>query len=70
MTYTNRKYDLIIFALTDSLVKVVAMAQLRLENYIFTKESVRTADALLKDHGILLFYNFYRLPWIRKKLNT
>ncbi|MCI0445475.1 hypothetical protein L0152_19960 [bacterium] len=68
MTYTNRKYDLIIFALTDSLVKVSPMAQLRLENYIFTKESVRTADALLKDGGILLFYNFYRLPWIEKKI--
>src|SRR5215510_14920666 len=68
MSYTTRKYDLIVFALTDSLVKVSPMAQLRLENYLFTVESVRTAAHLLKEGGNLLFYNYYRLPWITDKL--
>ena len=68
MHYTTRKYDLIVFALTDSLVKVSPMAQLRLENYLFTTESVRTAVHLLKEGGNLLFYNSYRLPWITHKL--
>src|SRR5712691_11981037 len=68
MTATTRHYDLIIFALTDSLVKVSPVAQLRLENYIFTVESMRTALHLLKEDGILLFYNSYRLPWIMRKL--
>ena len=68
MHYTTRKYDLIVFALTDSLVKVSPVAQLRLENYIFTAESIRTAFHLLKEDGTLLFYNSYRLPWITRKL--
>jgi len=68
MSYTTKKYDLIVFALTDSLVKVSPMAQLRLENYLFTAESVRTAFHLLKEEGNLLFYNSYRLPWIKHKL--
>ncbi len=68
MSSTARKYDLIVFALTDSLVKVSPMAQLRLENYLFTAESIRTAFHLLKEDGILLFYNSYRLPWIMRKL--
>ncbi|MGA2091358.1 MAG: hypothetical protein ABSH12_07885, partial [Endomicrobiales bacterium] len=37
MTHTKQKYDLIIFALTDSLIKTSPLAQLRLENYLFTK---------------------------------
>src|SRR5712691_2602509 len=68
MTATTRHYDLIIFALTDSLVKVSPVAQLRLENYIFTVESMRTALHLLKEDGNLIFYNSYRLPWITRKL--
>jgi SAM-dependent methyltransferase len=68
MSATTRKYDLIIFALTDSLVKVSPIAQLRLENYIFTVESIRTAWHLLQEDGNLIFYNSYRLPWIARKL--
>ena len=68
MTNTNRKYDLIVFALTDSLVKVSPMAQLRLENYIFTEQAVQTAYNLLKKDGNIVFYNFYRLPWIKEKI--
>ena len=68
MTNTDRKYDLIVFALTDSLVKVSPMAQLRLENYIFTEQAVKTAYELLKKDGNLVFYNFYRMPWIKEKI--
>jgi hypothetical protein len=68
MTYTTHRYDLIIFALTDSLVKVSPMAQLRLENYIFTEQSVARAAHLLKPGGHLLFYNYYRTRWVRDKI--
>jgi len=68
MTRTRRTYDLIVFALTDSVVKVSPMSQLRLENYLFTEESVRRAYALLNDHGDLLFYNAYRQPWVYEKI--
>jgi len=67
MTQTRRKYDLVIFALTDSLVKVSSMAQLRLENYLFTMESFRRAYHLLKPGGDLVIYNYYRANWLIEK---
>lgn len=65
---TERKYGRVVFALTDSLVKVSAMTQLRLENYLFTVESVRTAYGALQPGGALVLYNFYRRPWLRQKI--
>lgn len=69
MSRTPRRYDLVIFALTDSLVKVSSMSQLRLENYLFTVESVRRAQTLLAPGGDIVFYNFYRQPWLRTKVS-
>lgn len=68
MTRATPGYDLIVFALTDSLVKVSPASQLRLENYLFTKEAVARAHTLLAPGGDLLFYNFYRRPWIQEKI--
>jgi spermidine synthase len=68
LTQATRRYDLIVFALTDSLVKVSPMAQLRLENYLFTVESVRRAHEILTPDGDVVFYNFYREPWLRAKI--
>ncbi|MBN2360940.1 MAG: hypothetical protein JXR83_15905 [Deltaproteobacteria bacterium] len=68
LTRTTRTYDLVVFALTDSIVKVSSMSQLRLENYLFTEESVRRAWQVLKEGGDLVFYNFYRQRWLRTKI--
>jgi spermidine synthase len=70
MTRARPGYDLIVFALTDSLVKVSAQSQLRLENFLFTRESVARAWSLLAPDGDLLFYNFYRAPWLIGKLTA
>jgi hypothetical protein len=67
MTNTEHKYDLIVFALTDSLVKVSSLSQLRLENYLFTEESVHRAWDLLADRGDIVLYNYYRRPWLVEK---
>lgn len=64
MTRTTHKYDLILFALTDSMVKASPVSQLRLENYLFTKEAVKKAYSLLSETGDIVFYNFYRQPWL------
>jgi hypothetical protein len=68
LTRGEGHYDLIVFALTDSLVKVSPMAQLRLENYIFTVESLRRGFELLSPDGALVLYNYYREPWVLEKL--
>ena len=67
LTNARRRYDLVIFALTDSLVKVSPMAQLRLENYLFTVESIQRAHELLTDSGDVLLYNFYRTDTVAAK---
>lgn len=68
LTRATGKYDLVMFALTDSLVKVSAMAQLRLENYLFTVESARRAYELCTPTGDVLFYNYYRSRWLIDKI--
>ena len=68
MTNTKGKYDLIIFALTDSLVKVSPLSQLRLENYLFTVDSIHRANDLLNDNGDIVLYNSYRLPFVATKI--
>lgn len=68
LTNTEKKYDLIVFALADSIVKVSPVAQLRLENYLFTKEAIAKANELLTPDGSLVVYNFFRTDWLIKKI--
>lgn len=68
MTHAAQTYDLIVFALTDSLVKASPMTQLRLENYLFTVQSIQKAFRLLTETGDLVFYNSYRQPWLVDKI--
>jgi len=68
LTRAPAGYDLIIYALTDSVVKISSTSQLRLENYLFTEESVRRAVSRLSPTGDVLFYNFYRRDWLIERL--
>jgi hypothetical protein len=68
LTRTPRQYDLIIVALTDSLVKISPMSQLRLENYLYTQESLARAYSLLNPNGDILVYSCFRQPWIKTKI--
>ena len=62
------KYDLILFALPDSLTLVSGASQLRLESYLFTKESITAARDHLTDDGVFAMYNYYREPWLINRL--
>jgi hypothetical protein len=55
----SKKYDLILFALPDSLTLLPGQSNLRLENYLFTTEAMRSARAHLKPHGSFSMYNYY-----------
>ncbi|HKP04781.1 MAG TPA: hypothetical protein VJU77_15620 [Chthoniobacterales bacterium] len=65
---TTEKYDLIIFALPDSLTLTSSIANLRLESFLFTQDSLDTARAALAPDGVLVLYNYYREPWLIEKL--
>src|SRR6266576_3405442 len=65
---TKEKYDLIIFALPDSLTLTSSIANLRLESFLFTQDSLNAAKAALTADGVLVLYNYYREPWLIEKL--
>jgi MFS family permease len=65
---TSKKFDLIIFALPDSLTLVSGASSLRLESYLFTKQSVQAARAHLAPGGAFSMYNFYRQQWLVDRL--
>jgi hypothetical protein len=65
---TNRRYDLILLALTDSITLVPGQGSVRLESFLFTKQAFESARAHLKPHGVFAMDNFYRETWLRDRL--
>ncbi|HEX9042215.1 MAG TPA: spermidine synthase [Trebonia sp.] len=62
------RYDMILFALPDSLTLVAGQSSLRLESYLFTLEAVEAAKAHLNPGGLFAMYNYYRTTWLRDRL--
>jgi hypothetical protein len=56
---TSKKFDLIMFALPDSLTLLPGQSNLRLENYLFTTQAMHSARAHLKPSGSFSMYNYY-----------
>ena len=65
---SNAKFDLIVFALPDSLTLVAGASSLRLESYLFTVEAMRSVRAHLAPGGAFAMYNFYRQNWLVGRL--
>jgi SAM-dependent methyltransferase len=65
---STEKYDLIIFALTDSLTLVTNTANVRLESFLYTEEAFAAARDHLDTDGVFVMYNWYREPWLVDKL--
>ncbi len=61
---TTAKYDLVLFALPDSLTLVSGNSSLRLESYLFTREAVAAARSHLAPGGAFAMYNSYRKTWL------
>lgn len=66
---TDATYDLILFALPDSLTLVSGASQLRLESYLFTAEAMEAARDHLKPGGGFAMYNHYRESWLVGRLS-
>jgi spermidine synthase len=65
---TGKKYDLIVFALVDSLVLHSSVSNIRLESYLFTQESMADVRRCLKPDGMFAMYNYFRQGWIVSRL--
>jgi hypothetical protein len=65
---TDKQYDLVIFALPDSLTLVSATANIRLESFLFTDQAFQSVEDHLAPNGVFVLYNYYREEWLISKL--
>ena len=65
---TDKQYDMISYALVDSLVLQSGYSSLRLESFLFTEEAFHDVNAKLKPGGVFAMYNFYRQGWVVGRL--
>ncbi len=61
-------YDLVVFGFLDSQALFSYMSNIRLDGYVYTVESIRSAYALLSERGVLSLSFFARQEWLGLKL--
>jgi len=61
-------YDLVLFGFLDSQALFSTMNNVRLDGYVYTIESIRTAYRLLNDQGMLALSFSLGKPWLGPKL--
>jgi len=65
---TERKYDLIVYALVDSLVLHSGYSNIRLESFLFTRQTFEDVRRHLKPNGTFVIYNYFRQGWLAARL--
>lgn len=65
---TDRKFDLVVYGLVDSLILHSSYADLRLESYLFTEEAMADVKRVLKPDGVFVVYNYLRRGWIVERV--
>jgi hypothetical protein len=61
---TREKYDLVVFATLDSHTVFSSLSSLRLDNFVFTRESVVSARDKLQPGGGIAINFFVTKPWL------
>jgi hypothetical protein len=56
---TERRYDMVLFAIPDSLTVLAGQSSLRLESYLLTEEAMREVRDHLKPGGQVSMYHYY-----------
>ena len=64
---SHKKYDLIVFGLLDSQTLLSSMSSIRLDNYIYTLESLKEARNHLKDGGTVSLSFALVETWIQER---
>src|SRR6266699_1029713 len=65
---SGMRYDLVVFALIDSLTVQSSFSGVRLESYMFTQESFDAVRDHLKPGGVMALYNYFREKWLVDRL--
>jgi hypothetical protein len=56
---TERRFDLVLYAIPDSLTVLAGQSSLRLESYLLTREAMQEVHDHLKPHGVVSMYHYY-----------
>jgi hypothetical protein len=67
---TSTHYDMVVFALPDSLTLVSSTGNIRLESFLFTVEAFQSVRDHLNTDGVFVLYNYYREPWLVAKIDS
>jgi SAM-dependent methyltransferase len=65
---TDRQYDLVVYALVDSLILHSGYANIRLESYLFTRQALVDIKSRLKPGGVFVTYNYFRQGWVVQRV--
>ena len=63
MRQSTQKYDLIVFGLLDSQTQFSGYCNMRIDNYVYTKESFQDVKRLLEPSGVLIVKFEVHDPW-------
>ncbi len=66
----DERFDMIVFGTLDSQALLSGHANLRLENYVYTRESLIDARRLLSDGGMVAVYYSVLKPWLYPRIYT
>ena len=64
---TERRYDLVIFATLDSHAAFSSLSSIRMDNFVFTNDSVRRVRSLLNPGGGITINFFAIKPWLSQR---
>ncbi len=67
---SDQRFDMIVFGTLDSQALLSGHANLRLENYVYTRESLLDAKRLLADGGMVAVYYSVLKPWLYGRIYT
>jgi SAM-dependent methyltransferase len=65
---SNQKYDLVVYSILDSHTTSSHYTNIRLDNYVYTLESMRRAKELLKPDGVFSLSFSSERPWFAGRL--
>jgi hypothetical protein len=53
---TDERFDVIVFGTLDSMTRLAALSNVRLDNFVYTREAIAAAQSRLTDDGALVLY--------------
>ncbi|NCO33455.1 MAG: hypothetical protein AUJ92_18140 [Armatimonadetes bacterium CG2_30_59_28] len=66
---SDKQYDMIVYALVDSLTLMSSYSSVRLETYLFTRQAFQDIRRHLQPGGVFVVYNYFRENWLALRIS-